>query len=126
MVKEVIWTNFPVSAGTVALHHIQVAFEELQRWRLHSLSGQPKPVLHHPHSMEVLPGVQKETLVFQFLKGKFPLKAHHTSCPRGFLLLEETSLSIHLQHRCLRSPRRANTSHRIIEWPGLKRNTMII
>jgi len=32
---------------------IQVGLEYLQRRRLHSLSGQPVPVLRHPHSKEV-------------------------------------------------------------------------
>ncbi|NXV35722.1 NEK5 kinase, partial [Rissa tridactyla] len=36
------------------------AFEYLQRWRLHTPSGQPVPVLGHPHSGKVFPDVQKE------------------------------------------------------------------
>lgn len=45
----------------------QVAFEDLQEWRLHNLSGQPVPVLHHMHSREVPPGIQREPPVFQFV-----------------------------------------------------------
>jgi len=33
----------------VAHDHVQMAFEYLQRWRLHNLSEQPVPVLGHPH-----------------------------------------------------------------------------
>ena len=35
--------------------------------RLHNLSGQRVPVLHHPHRKEVLPDVQRESPVFQFV-----------------------------------------------------------
>ena len=37
---------------------VQVGLEYLQRRRLHSLPGQPVPVLCHPQSEEVLPHVQ--------------------------------------------------------------------
>ena len=47
---------------------VQAGFEYLQRrWRLHNLPGQPVPVLHHPQSEEVLPHVQTELPVPQFL-----------------------------------------------------------
>ena len=39
---------------------VQAGLEYLQRRRLHSLSGQPVPVLHHPQSEAVLPHVQME------------------------------------------------------------------
>jgi len=34
----------------IAQDCVQTASEYLQRWRLHKLSGQPVPVLGHPHS----------------------------------------------------------------------------
>ena len=51
----------------VTQDHVQMAFEYLQGWRLHSLIGQPLPVLSHPHSKGVFPYVQTEPLVFQFV-----------------------------------------------------------
>jgi len=55
----------------VAQDHVQVALEYLQKrrqgGRLHSLSGQPVPVLGHPHSKEVIPDVQREPAVFRFV-----------------------------------------------------------
>ena len=46
---------------------VQVGLECLQRRRLHSLPGQPVPVLHHPRREEVLPHVQTELPVLQFV-----------------------------------------------------------
>jgi len=46
---------------------IQAGFEYLQRRRLHSPPGQPVPVLCHPQSKEVLPHVQMELSVLQFV-----------------------------------------------------------
>jgi len=45
----------------------QVGLEYLQRRRLHNLPGQPVPVLHHPQSEEVLPRVQMELPMIQFV-----------------------------------------------------------
>jgi len=41
-------------------------FKYFQR-RLHTYSGQPVPVVLHPHSKEGFPCVQMEHLVFQFV-----------------------------------------------------------
>ena len=46
---------------------IHAGFEYLQRRRIHSLSGQPIPVLRHPQSEEVLPHVQTELPLLQFV-----------------------------------------------------------
>jgi len=46
-----------------AQDHIYVGFEYLQIRRLHNLSGQPVPVLHHPQSKQVLLHVQLELLM---------------------------------------------------------------
>jgi len=46
---------------------VQVGLEYLQRRRIHSLSGQPVPVLCHPQSEKVLPHVQKELPLLQFV-----------------------------------------------------------
>ena len=51
----------------VAQDRVQVAFEYLQGGRLHNLSGQPVPVLSHPHSKTVFSEVQREPSVFQFV-----------------------------------------------------------
>ena len=51
----------------VAQYCIQMGFECLQRRRLHSLSGQPVPLLCHPQGKEVLPHIQVELPVLQFV-----------------------------------------------------------
>ena len=51
----------------VAQDLIQVGLEYLQRRRLHNLPGQPLPVLRHPQREEVLPHVQMELAVPQFV-----------------------------------------------------------
>ena len=47
-----------------AQDHVQKAFEYLQGWRLHNLSGQPMLVLGHPHSKKVFPDVRGKLLCF--------------------------------------------------------------
>ena len=44
-----------------------MGLEYLQRKRLHSLAGQPVPVLCHPHSKLGLPYVHIELPMFQFV-----------------------------------------------------------
>ena len=61
-----------------AQDHVQAGFEYLQRRRLHNLSGQPVPVLHHPQSEEVLPPVQTELPMLQFVPVvPCPVTGHH-------------------------------------------------
>jgi len=50
-----------------AQDRVQVGLEYLQRRILHSLPGQPVPVFHHPQSEEVLPHVQLELPMLQFV-----------------------------------------------------------
>jgi len=57
---------------------IQAGFECLQRRRLHNLPGQPGPGLHHPQREEVLPHVQMELPVLQFVPiAPCPVTGHH-------------------------------------------------
>lgn len=46
---------------------VQLGFEYLKGWTLHSLSGKLVPVLNHAHSKKVFPDVQTEFSVFQFV-----------------------------------------------------------
>ena len=46
---------------------VQVGLEYLQRRRLHNLPGQPVPGLHHPQREEVLPRIQTELPMLQFV-----------------------------------------------------------
>ena len=50
----------------VAQSPIQPGLGHCQGWGSHSLSGQPVPVSHHPHSKEFLPYVQSKPTLFQF------------------------------------------------------------
>lgn len=49
----------------VAQCHVKRAFERVQGWRLHNLSGQPLPLLGDPHWKKVFPDVQTEPPVLQ-------------------------------------------------------------
>ena len=65
--------------------HLQQAAQTISRWvsnisrgRLHSLPGQPVPVLRHPQREEVLPHVQMELPVLQFVPiAPCPVAEHH-------------------------------------------------
>jgi len=46
---------------------VQAGLEYLQRRRFHNFPGQPVPVLHHLQSEEVLPHVQLELPLLQFV-----------------------------------------------------------
>ena len=50
-----------------AQHGVQAGLEYLQRRRLHHLPGQPGPGLCHPQREEVLPRVQLELPLLQFV-----------------------------------------------------------
>ena len=57
---------------------IQAGSEYSQRRRIDSPSGQPVPVLHHPQHEEVLPRVQMEFLMLQFVPvAPCPVTGHH-------------------------------------------------
>ena len=57
---------------------VQVGLEYLQRRRLHNLPGQPVPVLRHPQREEVLPQVQLELPMLQFVPVvPCPVTGHH-------------------------------------------------
>jgi len=57
---------------------VQASLEYLQRRRLHNLPGQPVPVLCHPQREEVLPNVQLELPLLQFVPiAPCPVTAHH-------------------------------------------------
>ena len=61
-----------------AQDHIQAGLEYLQKRRIHSLSGQPVPGLHHPLREEILPHVQKELPMLQFVPvAPRPVTGHH-------------------------------------------------
>jgi len=56
----------------------QAGFEYLQRRRLHNPSGQPLPGLHHPQREKVLPHVQMELPMLQFVPvTPCPVAGHH-------------------------------------------------
>ena len=57
---------------------VQAGLEYLQRRRLHSPSGQPVPGLRYPQREEVLPHVQLELPVLQFVPiAPCPVTGHH-------------------------------------------------
>ena len=61
-----------------AQDRVQAGLEYLQRRRLHSLPGQPGPGLRHPQREEVLPYVQTELPLLQFVPmAPCPVAGHH-------------------------------------------------
>ena len=61
-----------------AWDHVQRGFECLQGGRFLNLSGQPVPVITHPHNKKVLPDIQTEPPVFQFVPiTSGPVTGHH-------------------------------------------------
>jgi len=57
---------------------VQAGPEYLQRRRIHNLPGQPVPVLHHLQREEVLPHVQTELPMLQFVPvAPCPVTGHH-------------------------------------------------
>ena len=66
----------------VVQDHVQRAFNYLQGWRLHNLSGHPVPVLGHLHSEKGFLDIQREPPVFQFLLiASGPVTGHHWKEP---------------------------------------------
>ena len=66
---------------------VQAGLEYLQRRRLHNLPGQPVPGLRHPPREEVLPPVQTELPVPQFVPiAPCPVAGHHWKEPGPVLL----------------------------------------
>jgi len=61
-----------------AQHHVQAGREYLQRRRLHRLPGQTESGLRHPQREEVLPHVQMELPLLQFVPvAPCPVTGHH-------------------------------------------------
>ena len=73
-----------------AQHRVQAGLEYLQRRRLHSLPGQPGPGLHHPQREEVLPQVQLELPLLQFVPVAPCPVAGHRWTESGPVLLTPT------------------------------------
>jgi len=62
----------------IAQNCVQMASEYVQEWRLHSFSGQPVPVLSHPHGEKMFPEIQRDPPVFQcVLTASGPAAGHH-------------------------------------------------
>jgi len=57
---------------------VQAGLEYVERRRIHNLPGQPVPVLCHPQSKEVLPHVQMELPILQFVPiAPCPVSGNH-------------------------------------------------
>ena len=74
-----------------------VVFEYLHRRRLRNLSGQPVPVLCHPHSKEVISHVQMELSLLQFgPTASFPVSRHLCKQPGPILLIPSLKILVHI------------------------------
>lgn len=63
----------PTQAEQIAQDHVQNGFWSSPRRRLHNLSGQTGPVLCHPYSKDVLPGIQTDLFYSNFCLSPFVL-----------------------------------------------------
>jgi len=92
--------TYPLTQGPLEpapQDHVQVAFQYLQGWRLHNLSGQPVPGLSHPHSEKAFPDVQTEPPVFQFvLTASGPGTGHHWKEPGSIFLIPSHPILIYM------------------------------
>jgi len=76
---------------------VQTAFEYLKGWRHHNLSGQPAPVLGHPHNKKVFSGVQREATVFQYVPiVSCPVPGHHWKKPDSVLFAPSLQVFMHI------------------------------
>jgi len=83
----------------VAQDHVQTAFEYLQGWRLHNLSGQPVPQPRHPHSEKVFPDVQTEPSAFQLLPiASGPVPRHDQDEPGSVLFAPSFQVFIYIKN----------------------------
>ena len=72
---------------------VQAGLEYLQRRRLHNLPGQPVLVLCHPQREEVLPHVQMELPMLQFVPiAPCPVSGHHWKESGPILFFSKKSL----------------------------------
>lgn len=78
-------------AELIAQVHVQMSFEYLQGWRLHMCSGQPVPVLLHPHSTECLLTVRGNLLCL--ICASCLLSCHWTPLKRAWLCVLGAMLS---------------------------------
>jgi len=61
-----------------AQDHVHTAFEHLQSWRLHNLSGQPVPCLVTLTVKKIFPDVQTDPPVFHFVTiASYPITGLH-------------------------------------------------
>lgn len=77
-------TSLPkqVHLKQVGEERIQTGFEDLQRRRLHNLSGKVVPGLCPPQSKEIFPHIEMDFLVFQFVPvAPCPIAGHHWKEP---------------------------------------------
>ena len=85
---------------------VQAGLEYLQRRRLHNLPGQPVPGLRHPQREEVLPHVQVELPLLQFVPiAPCPVTGHHwkESGPILLMRLQATATrqsDVHVMFYC--------------------------
>jgi len=82
---------------------IQAAFQYLQGWRLHKLSGQLMPVLGHSHNKEVFPKVQREPPVFQFVPiDSGTVASNHCKKSSSLIFISSHEVFIHIEKVSLR------------------------
>ena len=68
----------PGHLAQVAQDFVQAGLEYFLRRRIHNLPGQPVPVLRHPQRQEILPHVQTELPMLQFVPvATCPVNGHH-------------------------------------------------
>jgi len=75
---------------------VQTVFEYSQTWRLHTLPGQPIPVLSHPRSTKMFPGFQSESPLLQFVPvAPGPITGYHWTEPSSVLYVSSLQVFIY-------------------------------
>lgn len=69
LLKIIVWSNLParIRQSRARCPETCPGFWRSPRRRFQNFSGQPVPILHHLHSTELLPDVQRQLPLFQFL-----------------------------------------------------------
>lgn len=102
----------------VAQESLQMGFEYLQRRRFHNLSGQPVPVLCHPHSNKVLLHICRDLPMFQLVPN-CPIAQHHWEVPGPLHLTPTLQIFINTD-RMPSQPSPLQAEQTQVSQPGLK------
>ena len=81
----------------IAQDYVQTAFEYLEEWRYHNLSGHPVLVVSHPHSEKKIPYVQRDPPVFPWVPiASCPVTGYHWKEPGSILFAPSLQVFVYI------------------------------